>query len=365
MRQLVRLLEGHQTLGRGLLFWLVAAGAFVGALGFGALADGFAIENSSYFLVWIFMALGLALTWGLTGTMSFGQTAFFGIGGYAYALFSLNWGTNQGMTLLAAVLALLIVALAAGIVGYLIFYGGVKGVLVSIITLALTLGLETFLSQTAGSKWAVGAAELGGFNGINNVPPLSIPWNGADVVICGQSFYFVLLSTILVVYLSLRILANSKHGNAMVAVRENPLRAEALGYNVKAILCGSFVLGSILAGISGIAYSTWGQYISPDTMGLSSAALPVIWVAVSGRDLTATLLGTLLLLALSQGLAVYGNQYALAALGVVLILSVLRCPIGLVETPLRWVERSGKAKLRGAGAGLFSASQVHGDEVVR
>ena len=337
MMRALRLLEGDQTVGRGRPFWLAVAVVCLGASAFGGIADGFAVENGSYFLVWIFMALGLAYTWGLSGTMSFGQTAFFGIGGYVYAVLSTNWGADHGLTLIAALVSLSLVGIAAAIIGYFIFFGGVKGVLVSIITLAITLGLETFMSQTAGAKWAIGTAELGGFNGISSMPALTIPFRGEGIELKGRLLYFVLMAAIVVVYLALRMLANSSIGDAMVAVRENPLRAEALGYHVKAILCSSFVIGALLAGLSGVTYTAWGQYISPDTMGLSSAVLPIIWVAVSGKDLTATLLGTVVLLFLSQALAIYGSQYAFVVLGAIMVISILNCRQGLVETPLRWM----------------------------
>jgi urea transport system permease protein len=345
MKGVLRLLEGDQTVGRGLPFWSCLSLLLVGALAFGALAGSFAVENFSYFLVWIFMALGLAFMWGLSGTLSFGQTAFFGIGGYCYAILSTNWGADNGLTIAAALLSLAIVAVSAAVLGYFVFFGGIKDVLVSIITLAVTLGLETFLSQTAGSKWAIGKAELGGFNGITSMPPLTIPWGGANIEIVGRPLYFLLIALVAFVYLALRILANSRVGDAMVAVRESPLRAEALGYHVKAILFGSFVLGSVLAGLSGLLYASWGQYISPDTMGLSAAALPIIWVAVSGKDLTATMVGTVVLLGISQALAIYGSQYALATLAMILVVSIMRYPRGFLEMSLRWA-----CSLRGPGS---------------
>ncbi|MDR3468235.1 MAG: ABC transporter permease [Xanthobacteraceae bacterium] len=341
MRSVLRLLEGDQTIGRGLPFWGLMSLLFAGALAFGVTAGSFAVENCSYFLVWVFMALGLAFMWGLGGTMSFGQTAFFGIGGYCYAILSTNWGVESGLTMAAALLSLAAVALSAAVLGYFVFFGGINGVLVSITTLAVTLGLETFLSQTAGPKWAIGRAELGGFNGISSMPPLTVPWHGDNVEITGRSLYFGLIIFVAITYLALRILANSKVGDAMVAVRESPLRAEALGYDVKAILFVGFVVGSVLAGLSGLLYAGWGQYISPDTMGLSAAALPIIWVAVSGKDLTATMVGTVVLLGLSQALAIYGSQYALVSLALILVVSIMGCPKGVFETLLRRIDSIG------------------------
>src|SRR5690606_26024009 len=112
--------------------------------------------------------------------------------------------------------------------------------------------------------------------------------------------------------------------------RDNPLRAEMLGYDIRKYQLAAFVIGSTLAGLSGVLYVSWGQYITPSSMGMTAAVLPVIWVAVSGRsDLTATLLGTMLVLAGFQALTIYGSQYALVAMGVLLVVTVLLAPNGI------------------------------------
>ena len=106
-----------------------------------------------------------------------------------------------------------------------------------------------------------------------------------------------LLALILVVYLGLRILLNSRFGNVVVAVREDPQRAELLGYDVRKYQLATFVIGSALAGLSGVLYTSWGQFITPASIGLPAAAMPIVWVAFSGRgDITATLVGSFLVL---------------------------------------------------------------------
>ena len=87
------------------------------------------------------------------------------------------------------------------------------------------------------------------------------------------------------------------------------------------------MIGSALAGLSGVLYTTWGQYITPSSMGLTAASLPIGWVAVGGRsDLTTTLIGTLLLIGGFQALTIYGSQYALVFMGALLVLTVLLAP---------------------------------------
>ena len=77
-------------------------------------------------------------------------------------------------------------------------------------------------------------------------------------------------------------------------------------------------------------YTAWGQFITPASMGLPAAAMPIIWVAFSGRqDLTATMVGTFLLLLMFQTLTVYSQQYALILMGFLLLVTVLLVPGGL------------------------------------
>jgi branched-chain amino acid transport system permease protein len=110
-----------------------------------------------------------------------------------------------------------------------------------------------------------------------------------------------------------------------------------------------FVIGSVLAGMSGVLYTLWGSYITPSSMGLTAAALPIIWVAAGGRkDLTATLLATVLLTWLSQQLAVKGNQYALIWMGAILLVVVLFAPEGLFVT--LWKKLRGRKRARQATA---------------
>jgi len=309
--------------------------------------DGWTVGNTAYFLVWTFMAMGLGVIWGYAGSLSFGQTAFFGLAGYGYGVLTLNFGAAYGFTLLALLLSVGLAALLAVVLGYFMFYGRVQGVFIGIVTLSVTLVFQAFMAQTAGPEWAIGAARLNGFNGMSGMPPLTIPWPGGDVLLYADiALYYVLLGLMLVVYLGLRMLLNAPFGNVLVAIRENPERAEMLGYDVRRYQLLGFVLGGALAGLSGVLYTAWGQYITPSSMSITAAALPVIWVAFGGRkDVTATLIGTLVMIFLYQWLTIYGSQYAIVVMGVILVLTVLFAPEGIVLSLMRWIS----ARLTSAG----------------
>lgn len=188
-------LEGEQTIGRGRTFWALVAVAVGAAVAYPFFSDDYSVGNTAYFLVWTFMAMGLCVVWGYGGALSFGQTAFFGLAGYAYGVLTINVGSAYGFTLLALVMAVGIGAVFALVLGYFMFYGEIRGVFIGIVTLSVTLVFETFMAQTAGPQWRIGAARLNGFNGMSGIPSLTIPWPGGDIMLfAGTGLYYLLLA---------------------------------------------------------------------------------------------------------------------------------------------------------------------------
>lgn len=334
-------LNGPQTLGRGPGFWAGFLAVVTAALAFPLFGDEFQVGNTAYFLLWVFMALGLCLMWGYCGMLSFGQTFFFGLGGYGYGVLAINLGGQNGTTFLALGLAVLLAGAAAALLGYFMIWGRIGGVFFGIVTLSVTLALAFFFGQTAGPQWRIGAARLNGFNGMQGMDPLNLPWFGGDTLFFeGPPLYYLMVGMLVLVYLGLRILVNSRFGNVLVAIREDPLRAELLGYDVRRYQLAAFVLGSALAGLSGALYTSWGQFIAPSIIGLPFAAMPIVWVAFSGRsDLTATLVGTLVFLSAYQTITVYSQQAALVLTGFLLLVTVLFTPQGFVIGLTRMASR--------------------------
>jgi urea transport system permease protein len=357
---MLKLVNGPQTSGNSRNFWLAFAVVLAMALVYPAFADSYDVGNFSYFLIWIFMALGLSLMWGYGGMLSFGQTLFFGIAGYAYGVLAINLGGGT-TTILALVLSVLIAAAAAAVLGYFMIWGRINGIFFGIVTLAATLVLAFFLGQTAGPEWHIGNARLNGFNGMKGMDPLAI----GDFYLEGTSLYYVLVALILITYLGLRILVNSSIGNVIVAIREDPQRAEMLGYDVRKYQLLTFAVGSGLAGLSGALYTSWGQFITPSSIGLPAAAMPIVWVAFSGRsDLTATLVGSFLLLFGFQTITVYSQQAALVLMGASLLATVMIMPQGFVLGAARLVSNWWTRKRRPLGTSdALSAKPVQAEKV--
>jgi urea transport system permease protein len=357
-----KLINGPQTLGNGRAFWIsfVAVLAFV--LVYPFTADSYTVGNIAYMLLWVFMALGLSLMWGYGGMLSFGQTFFFGIAGYGYGVLAINFG-GGGMTFVALVLAIALAALAALVLGYFMIWGGVGGVFVGIVTLSATLVLAFFLGHTAGPEWHIGPARLNGFNGMKDMDPLNIPWfNDSNITFDGTSLYYLVVVLLMVVYLALRVLVNSPFGNVVVAIREDPQRAELLGYDTRKYRLVIFIIGSALAGLSGVLYTSWGQFITPASIGLPAATMPIVWVAFSGRgDITATMVGSFLILMVFQTLTVYSQQAALVLMGMMLLVTVVVAPQGFVIGLVRFAGHVWRRRRAGANATLAAEANTRAD----
>ncbi len=328
---MLKLLNGPQTLGSGPLFWAGFAVVLALALAYPLVADAYDVGNFAYFLIWIFMALGLCLMWGYGGVMSFGQTFFFGISGYAYGVIAIDLGGRGFSTFEALALPLVLAAAAAAVLGYFMIWGRVGGVFFGIVPLAAALVLAFFLGQTAGPEWRIGRARLNGFNGMKGMKALNIPWGHGRLTFDGVALYLLLVVLLVVVYLGLRMLVNSRFGNVVVAIREDEQRAELLGYDVRKYRLATFCIGSALAWLSCELYTAWGQFITPSSIGLPFAAMPIVWVSFSGRqELTTTLVGTFAFLFAYQLLTIYSQQAALVLTGLLLLLTVMYVPDGLV-----------------------------------
>lgn len=310
--------------------------ALLGAVLLTVLAPEYQLLDWTSWLLYGLAALSLTWVWGQAGIFSFGQTAFFGIGGYAYGIAAINLQPFTGETFSAVLVAVIVAALAAALLGYFMFYGKVGDVYVAIITLATSLVLLTFVSSTSDSSYHIGTALLGGYNGMVGVPPLSI--RGAPLA--SGAFFLVVAAAAASVFLLLDLLRRSPFGRVVAAVRENELRTQLLGYDIRRYKLIVFAVGGAVAGLAGAGYAAWALFINPVVFGLQQAALVVIWVLVGGRgSFLGAFVGAALVQALSLSLGSEGGGATPIILGAVLIAVVVVLPEGLVPSVARLVWR--------------------------
>ena len=125
----------------------------------------------SNYMISALLALSLCLIWGYCGILSLGQAAFFGIGGYAYGIVALNLLRYQGNTDIAFLAGVIAPMVFAAVIGVIMFFARLQGVYVAILTLVISLLLGTFMRQTADPSYTIGAAYLGGMNGLRPASP--------------------------------------------------------------------------------------------------------------------------------------------------------------------------------------------------
>jgi ABC-type branched-subunit amino acid transport system permease subunit len=296
------------------------------------------VLNVTVYMIMAVLALSLALVWGFGGILCFGQSAFFGLGAYTYAIAMINIGESTA----PLILAILVPAAFAALLGYFIFYGRISDVYLGVITLTVTLILFNSINSTAGPEFHIGSAKLGGFNGIPGIPSLNVPFFKDWQIDLGGMFTLSTASLILT-YFGLRALLASHFGRTIVGIRENEQRAQLLGYDPRIYKLATFTIGAALAGYAGCLFANWGNFVSPTIFGLAQSAQIIIWVIVGGRGtLIGPILGCVGIQWLTAALgsnapsgaagwqALLGN--APLILGAILVAFVLLVPKGLVPT---------------------------------
>jgi len=295
----------------------------------------------SLVLILSLLALSMGFLWGYVGMLSFGQTIFFGLGGYTYAIVSLNtdWAG------LAFLLAVLLPMLFALLLGYFMIYGRISDIYLSVITLVVTLIFEKSIRATSGPEYVIGNVRLNGQNGIPGLPGLSWQPGGLDLQSIEGMFYLALFFLVSV-YVGSRLFLASTPGRILVGLRESENRMELQGYDARLYKLLAFVMAGGVAGLSGGLYALWGNFVGTEMFGLNQAAMVVIWVIVGGRaTLLGPIVGTLLIQYLTTWLGTVGVGQVSLTLGMILILCVLLFPQGLVsglrQLPALWRARGG------------------------
>jgi ABC-type branched-subunit amino acid transport system permease subunit len=310
----------------------VAAGGLALAFLLPRLVEIFVLVDLTAYVVMAILGLSLALVWGYAGILNFGQSAFFGLGGYAYTIAALNMGDSTVPILIGiAVPMLFAVAL-----GYFLFWGRVSDIYLGTITLCISL-IFFNLINSSGAEYHIGAAPLGGNNGLPGVPPLNLPGNPSRTLDF-QEMYQLSVVVLLLVYFGLRALLASRFGRVVVSIRENELRAELLGYDARLYKLVVFAIGAGLAGLAGILYACWGSFIGPSVFSILFTVQIIIWIMVGGLG---TLLGAAFGAVAIQWLTTWLGTTKIAdtniVLGVIFIVFVLLIPRGVQPKLLEWL----------------------------
>ncbi|MFU0506298.1 branched-chain amino acid ABC transporter permease [Pseudaminobacter sp. NGMCC 1.201702] len=327
MSKFTRLLGEDSEPATGLWWFLVAVVAIFG-FALPLLVGLDVVMSTSIILIYSILTLSMSYLWGYCGMLSFGQTAMYGIGGYTYAVFALNFGN----TTVAVIVAILVGTITALVLGYFMIYGRISKIYFTVITLVITVTLEKAVRATSDERFTIGSVPLRGQNGISNVPDLQIPWDTSNVLFL-DGVYYVALISLLCVFIGLRLLLTTHFGRVLMGIRDNERRAELLGYDSRKYQLGAFVLCGGISALAGVLYGVWGNFVAPEMMNLNSAANIVIYAIVGGRStLVGPIAGTAIVQYLTSWLGTAGIGQVTVYLGAVLIVFVMVFPSGILPT---------------------------------
>ncbi len=284
---------------------------------------GFAPNTVNRILVWGLFGLGFDILFGFTGLLSFGQSAFYGTGGFVAAYLLTRAGFPN------VLLALIIGMVVAAAVGYLVGLIALRrtGIYFAMITVAIA-EVFFFVEFNPLSDWT------GGENGLPGVPTPSFDLGFTTLnFTTGWSLYqFLALCYFVGVVIALRIV-RSPVGAILRAIRDNPLRATAVGHNIHGYKLTAFVIAAAYAGFAGGLLGVLQAFMPPDAFTFDTSGQLVMQTAIGGRGtLFGPLVGATVWLFLQdflQGALGIGAAWKLV-LGVVFVLLVCFLRRGII-----------------------------------
>jgi branched-chain amino acid transport system permease protein len=294
-------------------------GALIGGLVV-ALALPFAVKSFLVFqltlaLTYALAILGLNLLTGFNGQFSLGHGAFFGIGAYTAAILMEQAGTPYYWTLPAAGVVCFAVGFLFGLPALRL-----QGNYLALATFALAIALPQLLKSTPLEPWT------GGVQGIVIIKPdapFDLPLT-AD-----QWLYLFTVAVAIVMYAAAINLVHSRTGRAIMAIRDNPIAASAMGVNVALYKTLTFGVSALYTGVAGALGAIAVQFVAPDsfTFGLSIALFVGLVIGGVGSILGTLFAGLFVLFVpnIAEGIS---KGLAQAVYGTILIVVIFVMPAG-------------------------------------
>ena len=264
------------------------------------------------------VCVGLNLLIGYAGQISLGHAGFFGLGAYASAILSTNYGWPSTVALIAA--AILVGALALALGRPIL---RLKGHYLAM----ATLGLGIIIAVVIATEERL----TGGPDGMS-VAPLAL----FGAAIQGERLWYWVVGALLLASVWLaRNLIDSPLGRALRAIHGSEVAAEAMGIDIARAKLMIFVLSAMLAGIAGSLTAHYAGFITPGKVGFLHSIELVTMVVLGGLASTyGAVVGAALLTALPQALTVF-KDYESLVFGVVLMATMIFMPRGLVPSLAR------------------------------
>ncbi|HXJ83638.1 MAG TPA: branched-chain amino acid ABC transporter permease [Candidatus Methylomirabilis sp.] len=275
-------------------------------------AGAYPVKLLQEILIWGVFAMSLDLLMGYTGMVSFGHSAFFGVGGYVAALLlKASPGALSG---------LVVPAVAAGLCALAIGFLSIRvsGVYFIMLTLAFS---QMFFAVAFQAAW------LGAEDGIVGVPrPIILGVNLARPM----SFHLYVVGLASLAFLGLWRVVRSPFGHVIAGIHDNEARMQAVGYPVHRYKLLAFVIAGIVAGVAGALYTQFVGSITPDAFFWTASGEVLLMVIIGGTGtLGGAVLGAAAFILLQSLVSSYTERWMLI-LGLTFIAFVLFAPGGIV-----------------------------------
>ncbi len=285
-----------------IVFWLVAAATLF------FLPERHLILNEIA-IIGLF-ALSLDLILGYAGIVSLGHAAFFGLGAYVAGILA-KYGIADPL------IGLVVAALAAAFLGLVTSFLVLRGA--DLTKLMVTLGVALVLGEIANqASWLTGGAD--GLQGIAMGPILGL----FEFDIFGTVAYAYSLTVTFVLFVLARRIVVSPFGLSLRSIRDNPLRARAIGIPVNRRLVAIYTVSAAYAGVAGALLAQTTQFVSLDVLAFHRSADVLLVLVIGGAGyLYGGLIGAVLFKVLQDYLSAITPQYWHFWIGVLLVVLVL------------------------------------------
>jgi branched-chain amino acid transport system permease protein len=256
-------------------------------------------------------ALSLDLILGHAGIVSLGHAAFFGVGAYGAGLLALHGIINEPL------IALVVAGLAAGVLGFLTSFLVIRGA--DLTRLMVTLGIALLLEALAERYSNI----TGGTDGLQGIEMQPILGTFAFDMFGKTGFFYSLAVTFLLFLLARRIV-HSPFGLSLRAIRNNPLRASAIGIPVNRRLIAIYTVAAFYAGIAGALFTQTTALASLDVFDFNRSADLMLVLVIGGTGyLYGGLIGAVVFRMLQDVFSIITPQYWQFWIGAVLVVIVL------------------------------------------
>ena len=295
--------------------WILLGGGLIVLAVIPFVTKNFYIFQITLALIYAIAILGLNLLTGFNGQFSLGHSAFYAIGAYTAAIMMENMGIHYAWTLPAAAIVCFVFGFLFGLPALRL-----EGIYLALATFALAIAIPQVLKSSVVEHWT------GGVQGIVIIKPdapFGLPLNS------DQWLYLFTVVTAIVMYVCAANLVKSRTGRALIAIRDHPVAASAMGINVSLYKSLTFGVSALYTGVAGALGAIAIAFVAPDSFTFSLAIALFVGLVVGGvASIPGTIVGGFFVLFVPNIAEHFSKGLAGAVYGVILLLIIFVMPMG-------------------------------------